>query len=125
MTCAGITALAAQYPELLRLGLDGCERATLAGVMAVVSEHPELEIDFQGWRYHLGRRSFRCFLTKAALQAAAKEWCTDEAAATAKYGEIAGWDVSRITDMSQVAPTHAHHLGAAPCSVVPQVISHV
>jgi surface protein len=40
------------------------------------------------------------FTTKAELQTAVREYNTDPTTATATYGSIAGWDVSRITDMS-------------------------
>ena len=111
VTGARIAALVAQCSGLARLGLDGCKRATGDDVAALASTLPELEIDFLGMRYHQGRRSF---LTKAGLKVAVVEWSTSEAAATAKFGEIAGWDVSQITDMSQVAPIHATSCWSVP-----------
>merc|ERR1719174_2451761 len=40
------------------------------------------------------------FTNKPDLQYAADLWCSNETAALAEYGNIADWDVSRITDMS-------------------------
>ena len=40
------------------------------------------------------------FTTKAALQTAVEMYDADVTSAEAKYGPIAGWDVSAITDMS-------------------------
>ena len=37
-----------------------------------------------------------------ALKAAVGEWCSSEAGATAKYGKIAEWDVSKVTSMEQL-----------------------
>ena len=37
---------------------------------------------------------------KPALQAAVDLWCSDEAAAREAYGDISGWDVSAVADMS-------------------------
>ena len=42
------------------------------------------------------------FADKASLQAAVREYDKDADAATAKYGAIAGWDVTGVTDMSQL-----------------------
>ena len=42
------------------------------------------------------------FADKSSLQAAAQEYNTDVTAATYKYGPIASWDVSAITDMSDL-----------------------
>jgi len=39
------------------------------------------------------------FTTKASLQTAVQAYNTNPDAATQTYGSIAGWDVSRITDM--------------------------
>jgi surface protein len=36
------------------------------------------------------------------LKVAAKEWCTDEQTALAKYGHISGWDVSEVTSMGDL-----------------------
>ena len=43
-----------------------------------------------------------CPETRSELKAAVGAWCEDEAAAKAQYGELSGWDVSKIDDMSQV-----------------------
>ena len=40
------------------------------------------------------------FADKASLQTAVTEYDSNAAAATAKYGAIAGWCVSGVTDMS-------------------------
>jgi surface protein len=40
------------------------------------------------------------FTTKASLQVAVQAYNTNPDTATGTYGSIAGWDVSRITDMS-------------------------
>jgi surface protein len=40
------------------------------------------------------------FTTKASLQTAVQAYNTNPDTATGTYGSIAGWDVSRITDMS-------------------------
>jgi len=40
------------------------------------------------------------FTTKAELQTAVQAYNTNPDTATVTYGSIAGWDVSRITDMS-------------------------
>lgn len=42
------------------------------------------------------------FLTKAELQAAVNLWISDNATALATYGEINNWNVTAITDMSQL-----------------------
>ena len=42
------------------------------------------------------------FADKSSLQAAAQEYNNDVTAATYKYGPIASWDVSAITDMSHL-----------------------
>ena len=42
------------------------------------------------------------FKTKADLQAPVKEYDANPTDAIATYGPIAGWDVSRITDMSDI-----------------------
>ena len=39
---------------------------------------------------------------KSELQTAVNAWCSDEAGATATYGDIASWDTSLITDMSEL-----------------------
>ena len=39
------------------------------------------------------------FADKAALSTAKDLWLSDEASARSTYGDISGWDVSRITDM--------------------------
>ena len=48
--------------------------------------------------------SYTCyqFETKAELQTAVDLWVSDNASALATYGEINTWDVSLITDMSQL-----------------------
>ena len=40
------------------------------------------------------------FASRNALLAAADAWCQDAARAKATYGDIAGWNVSSVTDMS-------------------------
>ena len=46
------------------------------------------------------------FMTKADLETAVGEYEANPTNAIATYGAIAGWDVSRITDMSQLfSPT--------------------
>ena len=42
------------------------------------------------------------FSTRQQLNAALSAWNADSAAATAQYGDINTWDVSAITDMSQL-----------------------
>ena len=42
------------------------------------------------------------FTTKASLQTAVQAYNANPDAATATYGSIAGWDVSMITDMSNL-----------------------
>ena len=42
------------------------------------------------------------FTSKASLKTAVTEYNSDAAAATLKYGAIAGWCVSGVTDMSQL-----------------------
>ena len=42
------------------------------------------------------------FADKSALSTAVGEWNNDEAAATLTYGDINTWDVSAVTDMSQM-----------------------
>ena len=42
------------------------------------------------------------FTTKANLVTAVDAWVADEAAATATYGDINNWDVSAVTDMSDL-----------------------
>ena len=42
------------------------------------------------------------FADKASLQTAVTEYDSNAAAATAKYGAIADWRVSAVTDMSQL-----------------------
>ncbi|EOD09349.1 hypothetical protein EMIHUDRAFT_197704 [Emiliania huxleyi CCMP1516] len=44
-------------------------------------------------------QSASTFANKPALQTAVDLWCSNESAALAEYGNIADWDVSRITDM--------------------------
>ena len=39
---------------------------------------------------------------KGELVTAVNAWCSDEAGATATYGDIASWDTSLITDMSNL-----------------------
>ena len=46
-----------------------------------------------------GASAHTTFTNKPDLQTAADLWCSDEPAALAEYGNIADWDVSRITDM--------------------------
>ena len=46
------------------------------------------------------------FTDKPALQTAADLWCSNETAALAEHGNIADWDVSRITDMSCLFSRH-------------------
>ena len=49
--------------------------------------------------------SYQCFVgfrTKASLQTAVSMWAKDRAAALSSYGPISGWDVSAITDMSDL-----------------------
>ena len=82
--------------DLAILDLEGCEEATGAGVGQLVIEHPELAINFQSMRFHRGHRFF---VTNASLRAAVKEWCENEEEARAKYGDIADWDVSNVTNM--------------------------
>ena len=48
------------------------------------------------------RRLLGVFTTKAELKAAAAEYNADVTAAELKYGAIADWDVSGITDMSSL-----------------------
>ena len=48
------------------------------------------------------------FADKSSLQAAAQEYNTDVTAATYKYGPIASWDVSAITDMSYLFDYASH-----------------
>ncbi len=40
--------------------------------------------------------------TNKTLCAAVKLWCSDRAAALAKYGPIGEWDTSGVTDMSRL-----------------------
>ena len=42
------------------------------------------------------------FTTKSALQTAINDWISNETSAAATYGDINTWDVSAITDMSQL-----------------------
>ena len=42
------------------------------------------------------------FADKSSLQTAAQEYDADATAATYKYGPIASWDVSAVTDMSDL-----------------------
>ena len=42
------------------------------------------------------------FADKAALSTAKDLWLSNEASARSTYGDISGWDVSRITDMKYV-----------------------
>ena len=42
------------------------------------------------------------FTNKASLRTAAQEYNANVTAATAKYGPIADWNVSAITDMSEL-----------------------
>ena len=42
------------------------------------------------------------FADKSSLQAAAQEYTADATAATLTYGPIASWDVSAVTDMSDL-----------------------
>ena len=42
------------------------------------------------------------FVTKAELQAAVRMWVDGRATALSTYGPISGWDVSSITDMSEL-----------------------
>ena len=42
------------------------------------------------------------FTTKANLVIAVAAWIADETAATTTYGEINTWDVSAVTDMSEL-----------------------
>ncbi|GMI10335.1 hypothetical protein TrLO_g9866 [Triparma laevis f. longispina] len=51
-----------------------------------------------GYRAARTRRKFR----NEDLKAAAKEWCTDEQTAQAKYGHISEWDVSKVTSMKRL-----------------------
>ena len=51
------------------------------------------------------------FADKSSLQAAAQEYNTDVTAATYKYGPIASWDVSAITNMSYLF-SYASHFNA-------------
>ena len=39
------------------------------------------------------------FVDRASLKAAVDEWVANEPRARAKHGDIAGWDVSLVTDM--------------------------
>ena len=48
------------------------------------------------------RRLFRVFTTKADLRTAVQEYDANSTDAIARYGPIAGWDVSAITDMSRL-----------------------
>jgi len=54
--------------------------------------HPELQ--------ETAPPSPHAITSNANLKAAAKEYHSNAAAATAKYGAIAGWCVSGVTDMS-------------------------
>ena len=51
---------------------------------------------------HRRRLVNNAFTTKADLEIAVGEYDANPTNATATYGPIAGWDVSRITDMSQL-----------------------
>ena len=42
------------------------------------------------------------FTSKADLMRARTEWCVDKYAAAATYGPINEWDVSQITDLSNI-----------------------
>ena len=42
------------------------------------------------------------FESKVQLQAAVDEWVANRTAVEATHGAIAGWDVSRVDDMSQL-----------------------
>ena len=42
------------------------------------------------------------FATKAGLKAAIQLWVSDRDAALRTYGPISGWDVSLVTDMSEL-----------------------
>ena len=48
------------------------------------------------------------FANKPALQIAVDLWCSDETAALAEYGNIADWDVGRITDMNCLFSSYTH-----------------
>ena len=52
------------------------------------------------WTLAADAQALGTFDSKPALQAAVDLWCSDEPAALAEYGNIADWNVSRITDMS-------------------------
>ena len=52
------------------------------------------------------------FTTTAALRAARDAWCANPTSAAVTYGAINTWDVSRITDMTQLFCTYLGHSAA-------------
>ena len=51
---------------------------------------------------HTAAVSGNSFADKASLQDAVGEWCDDESAARAKYGDINSWDVGMVSDMENL-----------------------
>jgi hypothetical protein len=41
-------------------------------------------------------------ITDANIQTAVNDWVSDPSAATTTYGDISTWDVSQVTDMSEL-----------------------
>ena len=70
--------------------------------------------------------------TNDDIHEAAGFWSDDEEAAKPKYGDIAGWDVLLVTDMSQVnvglsqfhLAQRAHAPMAQPCAACARAASH-
>ena len=55
----------------------------------------QLEADDDGRR----RRLIGYVMTNANLETALDAWCTDEAAATATYGDVKTWNTEGVTSM--------------------------
>jgi surface protein len=86
------------------------QQNTLSGVGKMRSQFMSSSAGIKSVRYYIGdENSVKCiqgylFSTKQELQSAVDDWCNvfTKAQALETYGDINTWDVSEITDMSQL-----------------------
>jgi surface protein len=72
-----------------------------------------------------GSRSQTVFTSSSDLENAVNDWLADEQQALTDYGDISGWDVSRITTMEQLfndASTFNGNIGSWDVSKVTNMV---
>jgi len=88
---------------LLLVALGGCEKAVINSIVLSHLNHHELQSCTAGFTFNARAKCNGCkFTTKDALKTAIQEYYNDKITSITTYGEMRCWDVSSITDMSNL-----------------------